>query len=197
MAGRIWSSGENEGSGRVPPARLSALRDSLSAGAADVFRQRRQFDRSAFARRLPGRIQYLHHDHVGLKRSQVAVWLQASVKHRREVVERSVVGRRQRRSGALTFLGLPFGPHAHLVRPHGDQVPGRPVHFHILTAKRPVPRTHQHCLGFGITQDDGGFIRHPGIDLGLIRLGHGGHAQRRLAVHQPGNQVRAVTAKIV
>jgi hypothetical protein len=66
MAGRIWSSGENEVrllSTSVP----SAVTGWLSAGAADLLRQMRQFDSSTFPRGLPSRIQYLHHDHIGLE----------------------------------------------------------------------------------------------------------------------------------
>ncbi len=65
-----------------------------------LFRQRRQLDGSAFARRLPCRIQNLHHHHVGIERSKVPVRLQPSVEHRRQVVEGAVVGRGKRRSAS-------------------------------------------------------------------------------------------------
>jgi len=59
-------------------------------------------------------------------------------------------------------------PHPNVVALHCDYVSRLPVDFHVFAVEWPVPGSLHNGLRFGISEDDGGFIVHVRIDLGLI-----------------------------
>jgi len=83
-----------------------------------------------------------------------------------------------------------------LIPPNRDGVAFLPVHFHVLSGKRPVPGSLNNRLRTGIRQDDSRFIIHSRIDIRLDLLRNGCHRIRPAAIHQPGRQIGAVTAKV-
>ena len=95
-----------------------------------------------------------------------------------------------------SFLFFSLESHSHIVVADRDHVAGLAIDFHVLPVEWPVPRRLQDCLRLGISQDDRRLIIHSRINFRLDLLGHRGHRDRPLPVHQPGHQIGAVAAEI-
>ena len=113
-----------------------------------------------------------------------------------EIGERVVIGRGNGRGGACGRLRFVRQTHADVVRGDGDDRAGASVDFHVLAAVRPIPGSLQNGLRFGIGEDDGCFVVHVRVDVGLDLLRDRRDGERALAVHKPGHQIGTVTAEI-
>ncbi len=79
----------------------------------------------------------------------------------------------------------------------GFGLAGSAVDFDVAASDGPVPGGLDDALGFGIGEDDGGFVFYFGVDVGLDLLRDRGDGERTLAVHDPGHEIDAVAAEIV
>ena len=109
-----------------------------------------------------------------------------------------VIGRRGNFGGGFgLFLRLFRRAHLHAVVTRGQYVAGLSVDFHILTADAPVPGSLDNGLRFRIGEDDGGFVFHLGVDIGLDVLGDGGDGKGARALHDPSGKVSTIASEIV
>src|SRR5690606_35312462 len=70
------------------------------------------------------------------------------------------------------------------------------IHFHVFTAKGPIPRSLNDSLRLGIMKDYGCLIIHFWINIMLKLLKHRGDSGWLFTIHEPGKYICAVASKV-
>ncbi len=85
---------------------------------------------------------------------------------------------------------------AEVISGNRDDVTGCAVDFHVFAGEGPIPGGHDHGLGFGVAEDDGGVVVYVWVGRGLVGLHDGCDAERGLAMHEEGGEVGSVAAEV-
>src|SRR2546430_9028757 len=118
-------------------------------------------------------------DEIGFERGK---WIgfNSFEENRAKIGERIVVRRGDGSGGASGGLSFVREPEAYVIFGYGKDGARAAVDFHIFTVKRPIPGSLQNGLGFGIGEDNGGFVADMRIDVRLNSLSDRGNGERAL-----------------